>query len=496
MAHPSRMKRRVLIGTGVVLLAALVLVGFSLLKPPVPVAFIRVIDESGRPVSGATIVPDGLRPKKGGGHYMWSGIYNRSGVKAEPATTDADGYARVRYPFYVIERLETEQISFVVDHPEYCPDRPFRVVASSPPANAPLQEKVKYLAMRLARKVSARPDPVVLKRGGIVKLTGYVGAKENVVTNLNAEISNMWPARTNFWQRNGPVLWSKKAAPGTAHLRAVYFPAQGPAMFSKLVSFEAKAGETNEFALELKPGVRVAGRLDAAVPRPVRGGRVCTRVFEVGHDGNSSAPVWDGWCPVSAEGEFAFESLPPGRMEIIAMCDGFVSANGKPVGSGTTSQRLPQWFLINGREQGITLEMEAAASCEVTVQDDTGKPLSGAKAGFWPNVLWGGNGSTVFVSDLFNSEDFFRDGRPADWFSVQKLVEDDFRAISDSNGVALVRTLPAGGQSYRVSHTNYAMPISRTGGSAHRSASVNLSPGETGRVTVKMQKAGTEELTH
>lgn len=337
---------------------------------------------------------------------------------------------------------------------------------------------------------------MVLKRGGIVRLTGHIGTKENIVTNLTAEISDMWPAGTNFWQHSGPVLWSKKVTPGTAHLRAVHFPSQGPAMFSKLVSFEAKAGETNEFSVELKPGVRVAGRLGGSIPRPVRNGRVCTRVFAEGHDGNSDAPVWIAWRPVSAEGEFVFESLPPGRMELIGMCDGFVSANGQPLAGRTTSQRLPQSFSINGSEQKIQLDMEAAASCEVTVLDDTGKPLAGARAGFWPNVLWGGNGSTVFASDTFNSEDFFRHGSPADWLAIRRLTEDDFRAISDSNGVALVRRLPAGMQDYSVSHSNYAMPIAGSGAGARRSANVNLSPGETGRVTVKMQKAGTEVLTH
>jgi hypothetical protein len=267
-------------------------------------------------------------------------------------------------------------------------------------------------------------------------------------------------------------------------------------MFSKLVSFEAKAGETNEFSVELKPGARVAGRLGGSVSRPVRNGRVCTRVFEEGHDGNSDAPVWIAWRRVSAEGEFVFESLPPGRMEVIGMCDGFVSANGQPLAGRTTSQRLPQSFSINGSEQKIQLDMEAAASCEVTVLTDTGKPLAGARAGFWPNVLWGGNGSTVFASDTFNSEDFFRHESPADWLAIRKLTEDDFRAVSDSNGVARVRTLPAGMQDYSVSHSNYAMPIAGSGANARRSANVNLSPGETGSVTVKMQKAGTKVLTH
>jgi len=279
-------------------------------------------------------------------------------------------------------------------------------------------------------------------------------------------------------------------------LRAVHFPAQGPVMFSALVSFEVKAGETNEFAPELKPGVRVAGRLADSVPRPVRNGRVCVHLFEEGHDGDSSAPVWAGWRRVSADGTFVFESLPPGRMEIIGLCDGFVSSDGPPWNGRKTGLRVPQQIAISGFVQKVTLEMETAASCEVTVLDDAGQPLAGARASFWPNILWGGNGSSVFGSDLFNSEDFFRDGAPADWSAIRKLTEDDFRTVSDSNGIAHVRNLPAGNQSYSVSHTNYAMPISRAGGGATRSASVDLSSGETNRVVVRMQKRGKEELTH
>ena len=82
------------------------------------------------------------------------------------------------------------------------------------------------------------------------------------------------------------------------------------------------------------------------------------------------------------------------------------------------------------------------------------------------------------------------------WLERRHWMENDFRAISDARGVALVRTLPAGRQSYSVTHTNYEMPVVRSGGSVGRSASVTLTSGETGRVTVRMQKRGTEELTH
>jgi hypothetical protein len=80
--------------------------------------------------------------------------------------------------------------------------------------------------------------------------------------------------------------------------------------------------------------------------------------------------------------------------------------------------------------------------------------------------------------------------------SIRRLTEDVFRAVSDSNGVAMVRTLPAGMEGYSVNHSNFAMPIAGSGANAGRSASVNLFPGETSRVTVKMQKAGAQALTH
>jgi len=113
-------------------------------------------------VAGATIKPDGLRPKNNGGHYFWT---DRFEVKPTPVTTDSSGVARVPYPHYVIEHLETGEISFSVDHPDFCSDRPFRVVSASPPANARLSVKMefycRYVLAFITRKVSVRPDPVV-----------------------------------------------------------------------------------------------------------------------------------------------------------------------------------------------------------------------------------------------------------------------------------------------------------------------------------------------
>ncbi len=107
-------------------------------------------------------------------------------------------------------------------------------------------------------------------------------------------------------------------------------------------------------------------------------------------------------------------------------------------------------------------------------------------------MLWGGNGSTVFADGRFNSEDYYRTTIPPDWSVIEEKTKKDFRAMSDGRGVATVMNLPAGPQDYRVSHTNYDMPINRAGGRAHRSAAVTLSAGETSKVVVTMQKKGVE----
>ena len=489
------MKKYALIALGVALPIAILLVLLTFtLGTPASVAFIRVVDATGRPIRGATIMPDGLRPKKGGGHYTWSAEYDRAGLKPTVVQTGADGYAKVVYPFYVREKLETGELSFVVDHPEFCAERPFRVVAASPPQNASLKEKSLYLIARLSRKVSSHPDPVVLQRGATVNVAAYIATKENVVTNVQAQISRLWPAGTNFWRRDGHRLSTTKAPAGKTFLRAMHLPDDGPFLFSDPVVFNATPGHTNNFALELKPGVRLNGRLEESVPRPVRDGRVCIHVYMQNEDGRGEAPIWTGWRPLNEDGTFAFESLPEGRLEIMALCDGFISRNGSLPGGMTTSQRVPQTFDFHAPLQEVTLAMEPAATCEITVLDNLDQPLSGATAFFWPNILWGGNGSTIFGSDVFNTEDFFR-GLPFSMESIRRR-QNAFHAVTDSQGVARVRNLPPGVQAFTVQHARFDMPIKRSSGSAERSTSVTLTGGETGKVAVTLQKKGTEVLTH
>lgn len=466
--------------------------------PMSPIAFIRVVDAAGNPVAGATIQPDGLRPKNNGGHYLWT---DRFSVKPLPVTTDSAGVARVPYPHFVEERLETGEISFGVDHPDYCSDRPFRIVAAAPPANARLRTKVEYylkygLAL-LTRKASVHPDPVVLQRGAIVEVSGYIGSKESrVPTVIPMTSANMWPGQ-EFWKRTAAgALVTRKIPAGTNHLRLVQIKDGAPNYFSDFVTFDAKVGETNRIDLELKPGARVSGRVADAVPRPVMNGRVVAEIVQEGIDPQSTPPRWHVWSEIAPDGTYVFESIPAGRMEMVAVCDGFVSENGAAI--ARTSQRTPQWFTIKQAAENVVLRMEPAAFVEVTVLDDDGRPLEGAEVWFWPNVLWNNHGSTIFADGVYNTADILKSGRKPGWASGGGKVN-RFSAASDHRGIALVCDLPEmpGAQSFMVSHRSFEMPVHRDpGGDVSRNSQVTLRAGETNRVTVKLQKKGKEFVTH
>src|SRR5690349_3109041 len=157
----------------ILLLALLVLIALVLVAlfpgSHNPVALLRVVDAKGKPIAGAIIRPQGLRPKPGaysGGWYGW--VTSRMGVPNDPVTTGADGHARLQYPRFVFERIETGTICLSVEHPDFVPERPERMVNFAPPSRAPWRVWLDYAWGRIRHKVLVvRPDPIVLNQGGI-----------------------------------------------------------------------------------------------------------------------------------------------------------------------------------------------------------------------------------------------------------------------------------------------------------------------------------------
>src|SRR5207247_333698 len=137
-------------------------------------------------------------------------------------------------------------------------------------------------------------------------------------------------------------------------------------------------------------------------------------------------PQWHAWATVHEDGSFAIHSLPAGDLEILALCDGFVSTNGP----GQFHMRYPQRHLLGTNDLAITIGMEPNARLEVTVTDDNSRPLKEARVVTWPNARYGEWSAVILMSDRYHTSDWLQ-SQPEKSFSWGQPVL-DFQGLSDS----------------------------------------------------------------
>lgn len=440
---------------------------------------IKVEDEEGNPIAGAVITPDGLRAEKGGGHYFW-----RADRHGEPPTviTNTQGLVEVAYPKYANEKIETSSISFLINHPDFCPDRPFY-------------------------NIDETDKPVVLKRGATLRVSGYLESKGDLLTGIYPQLGRGRLYSDSWRQSQKGVYETHQLPPGPHYIRLAYLPEDGIAYFSDAKKFEAEKGKTYEFDLQLKPGVRLEGLLDETVPRPVRNGRVVAAAHPLNHPHHSERlrkrftdPSvdpgylhWRIWREVKKDGTFTFESLPHGEVELIAICDGYISKN--PPEEENNYFGIAQTWPLKSPVTRAELKMKPAARCEIEVLDEQGQPVKAAQVVFSPNIQWHSGGAQIFATP-FNWSDLLRAGGKMSsdkWAKVSEVA--DFQAISDESGIAVVPNLPEGKRHFAVLHPQYQLPA-KTGYALlpSRVAEVELSAGQTAKVTVTMQKKGADFL--
>jgi len=474
-----------------------ILVAWAFLSGPRhPVALIRVVDAAGNPVAGAVITPDGVRTKPGSyssGHYFWKSV--PEWPVNDAVSTDVDGYARVSYPRYVFERIETGEISFSVRHPAYVPDRPFRTVTTRPPSGAPWRVWVDYLGNRLRRRAFvSRPDSVVLQKGAILLLSVRPDPAVAKDAPLFAQVSGQISAESSFWIRpKQGVVSTRQLAPGPQKVRAVQFDSNGWAWFSDVIGVTAVAGQTNEVVTDLKRGVLVHGKLDATVPRPIDNGRVVAHVWPPGGEPRDAPPQWHAWTAIRSDGTFDIGPLPAGVLEIVALCNGFVSTKGP---GPSRQMRYPQKHVLGTNDVNITMGLEPTASLEVQVLDDQGNALKDARVSAWPNVLYGEWAATLLTGDCYNMADRIREG-PAAKLGAWWLKVPDFNATSDASGLAVLRNLPVEVSEFGVEHARFALPAVVTpGGDKRRQAAVTLKAGQTNRVVIRLEPRDKSPIRH
>jgi len=461
-----------------------------------PIAIIRVVDAAGQPVAGAIVRPAGLRTKAGpysSGWYAWRADQN--GVSNSPVRTANDGRATVSYPRYVFERIETGVLCFEVNHPDFAPFNPEIAVDTTPPAGASVSVILKYWLDRVRHgALVVRPDTIILCKGATLRLSAAADAGGASGLPMFAQVKGLSASDTNSWLRPEPgVLITRRLAGGAYILRAVRIETNGVASFSQVASSTATVGQSNLVNLTFTRGATVRGELDASVPRPVRNGRVIAHVWPQDCKAQTSPPEWHAWAKVRDDGGFEIASLPPGDLEIVALCDGFISTNG----TGKFNFRYPQNHVLGTNDLAITIGMEPTARLEVSVLDNEGKPLKGAKVVTWPNVRYGEWAATIFASDCYNTVDWFSLTAPKKPLSWNRTVA-DFEGVTDSNGLAVLANLPPTTKEFAVDHDKFTLPATTMpgGGRKERYAGVALIAGETNRTSVQLEPINRAPIAH
>lgn len=440
-----------------------------------------VEDENGKPIEGATILPDGFRvqgPRQVDG-YSW---LSKEFGPPEKAVTDRDGKAYVRYPVVAIpqEKLLTGELIFTVSHPDFC-----RVRTQGYP-------------------VDGSGTPFRLKRGIPLEVSGYFGADRQPVIELVVNLSEegVIEIRPEDWQKKENGVYAfRQLSPGGHILQLMGRLASGAIVYSKGFSFTSEEGKEYKFALEMKPGIRLEGRLDDNVARPVKNGRVLISVrpkefpawlipedFKVLMRQHGYFYFWRTYRPIAADGTFVFESIPPGEVDVTAQGDGFASKSIGQVQNRINGQivdgpviGIPQPFPLDAPATKIEVKTEPTATVEVTTKTKDGKPVKGVNVGLNPNVL---RMNGIFGYMKRSNEEPFQ--------AMTPLPDLPYYATTDENGKVVMPNIPAVLRNFGVHHPQYEAPLTERSGFTSRWIRLEVEPGKTSQVAVTMQPIGTD----
>jgi hypothetical protein len=251
----------------------------------------------------------------------------------------------------------------------------------------------------------------------------------------------------------------------------------------------------------MKPGIRLEGRLDDNVPRPVKNGRVLISVRPEGYPAWTNfanaddiwkkypnVTFWRSCRPIAEDGTFVFESIPPGGLDVIVHGDGFVSQNGGDLMELQNNKLtkvqgfvLPQAFSLVAPTTKIVVVTEPTATLEVTAKTKAGKPVEGTTVCVNPNGLRIGG---IFGDMRSSSEEPFRTMAP--------LPNVPYFATTDTNGFALIRNVPASDTGMDAYHPQYQVPLRELKGWRSRHIHVTFSPGETNHYNLTLEPKGTD----
>jgi hypothetical protein len=317
---------------------------------------------------------------------------------------------------------------------------------------------------------------IELALGCYLVVSGWVGTPANAVLDVQPMLEFESGISSADWVRGRDGrLGTNRVKAGEHALALEWKSPEGKRHASHVVEFALAPGEQRDMALELVPCVARRGRLDDAVPRPVVDGEVQVNVVFGGRGSTAGLRVYGA--KVAADGTFELPELPPGPLELIAMCDGWAATYElRPFRyeyqlPGETEKRVSEgehWsipMLELAAGESLVVPMTPTAAVELELVDAAGAPLMGASFWMFPNVHW-----------------------PSSGYS-QLYLDRKWSATTDASGRARLANLPTHAapseEGYRVVMSGYE-PV-EGGRDGNAEGRVELEPGRTASLRVVMK---------
>lgn len=345
---------------------------------------VALSDEDGHPVVGAQVMPYAMRVEEVNGHGFW----NRA-VLGSPKThaSDSMGIATIKYPAKIDSRpkpFTTKLVTFMIQHSDYVQ----KVVHHSLDPDNP-----------------AAIAEVTLETGCELQLSAVDDAGQPV-TDFAVMLAGPFAAR--IWANDGEGGRRTRAlSDGTWQTMLVSPGEDGIPLFSGLLPLRVRPEQAMRIRnVKLSQGSRVLGGIDASVPRPITNGYVMATIAPSpqgdSYDKESPSLTWHTTADIQANGNFVMPSIPrAGKMQIIAVCDGWVS---KTTMEEARSFVMGQLFDVQEELTDVTVAMERTGTLELSISLPDGRPLDSGSVSSWPNQAYYKGGST-FLGQRYNSID-------------------------------------------------------------------------------------------
>lgn len=435
---------------------------------------IQVTDENGKPIEGVTLRPYACRcVEDRGSHYGWP-TYNVG--KPVPVETDKEGRATIDYPLRFGRDPDwktTCEISASATHAEFISD---------------------------VLNIDPRPGngTMTMRQGCQLRIS--VADTEGERTPFGIVMAG--PGGMAKWKTDPSGMRLSRAIPDGSWQTLLVSPREdGRHLFSGVLPIRLRDNQdVNIRNLRLKPGIRIAGRLDDSVPRPVKNGKILAhclpRPAGFCYADEDPSVSWEDAASINEDGTFEFPSLPrSGMIQLITVCDTHIGKDVDPPDPNQNAFTQGMYLQVDERDdlENLTIPMEATGTVRVKVLDPDGNPLVGAKVGTWPNQSMHLAGSNV-LGEYSQSIELIRQQIQSDSTpSWERRNYDRYSRTTDENGEATLISMPIGtGDQIAVHHDDYLMPQSGFGD--RREVNVNLEDSTPVEVTVKMQSLESAKL--